>query len=142
VVLAQLFGTAPLPPLHQSTTAPSPGMSWSSKAFSRVCALSRWHSPGRSCPLWDAIRSPVASPLRLLRVCTARRSRTLMRAHGLCSSRPQTTVESGCVLAQCATLHCGARPRGSFGPWRGCKNINPFFFSEIHFKSDSNFQNS
>jgi hypothetical protein len=63
-------------------------------------------------------------------------------AHGLCSSWTHTTVESGRVLAQWATLHCGARPRGSFSPWHGCKNINPFFFYEINFKSDSNFQNS
>jgi hypothetical protein len=122
-----------------------------------VCALSRWHSPRRPCPLWAAVRSPVASPLRLPRARTARWSHTLVRVMGSAVAAPRGPAQQlagyapashrpllsrvTCSLSgPCCSVVLG--PQGSFSPWRGCKNINPFFFFEIKFKTDSNFQNS
>jgi hypothetical protein len=66
-----------------------------------VCTLSRWHSPRRPYPLWAVVRSLAASPLRLPRACTARRSRTLITVLGSAVAAPHGLAQPlvGCALA-------------------------------------------
>jgi hypothetical protein len=66
-----------------------------------VCALSQWHSPGRPCPLWAAVRSLVASPLQLSRARIAHRSRTLVRVLGSAVVAPCGPAQP---LAGCAPV--------------------------------------